>query len=243
MQEKWILLLFVIETMAIAGIIGTWVSKDTRVSFLFGFNVLLPVTFLHVLYSDGDPARHTLLLAMVGIYQIRMNFILILWYRNTAAAKLKDILPPAEIYLLPVLLTNVAGWIYCLPFVWTVDRPGPLDRLDLIVVCVYVLGTIFHFGSDFQKHRFKQRPDSYGRGLDTGFWGISRHPNYFGDFLIYIAFGLSAGNFWGFISPLANLAQYLGDAIPKSEKMSSERYGKAWEDYTQRTKSLIPYIL
>ena len=169
--------------------------------FLFGFNVLLPVTFLHVLYSDGDPARHTLLLAMVGIYQIRMNFILILWYRNTAAAKLKDILPPAEIYLLPVLLTNVAGWIYCLPFVWTVDRPGPLDRLDLIVVCVYVLGTIFHFGSDFQKHRFKQRPDSYGRVLDTGFWGISRHPNYFGDFLIYIAFGLSAGNFLGLHFP------------------------------------------
>lgn len=243
MAEKWIVLLVVIETMAVAGTIGAWITKDLRVTFLFGFNTLFPVTLVYVLYSDGDPARHALLLAMIGIYQIRMNVILAFWYGNTAAAKLKNTMSLAEVYALPALLTNVAGWIYCLPFVWAVDRPGPLDWLDLIVVCVYMIGTIFHFGSDFQKRKFKKQPDSDGKILDTGFWGMSRHPNYFGDFLIYVAFGLSAGNWWGLISPLANLGQYLGDAIPKSEKMSSERYGKDWEEYKQRTKVLIPYIL
>ncbi len=55
---------------------------------------------------------------------------------------------------------------------------------------MYGIGTLVHFGSDYQKQRFKARPESKGKLLKTGFWALCRHPNYFGDFLIYIAFAL-----------------------------------------------------
>jgi steroid 5-alpha reductase family enzyme len=243
MEQQWIIMIIVIEAMAIAGVISALITKDTKTPFIFGFNTLLPVTAVYCWYGNADLARKIMLLTMLIIYQLRMNVVLTLWYNNTAAAKLKEIMPLSSIYFLPVILANVFGWLYCLPFYWTADRVGPFNWVDYSAITVYLIGTIFHFGSDYQKHRFKQQPNTRGKILDTGFWRYSRHPNYFGDFLIYVSFGLTAGNPWGVIAPLTNIAQYMGDAIPKSEKMAEERYGEAWSNYKKKAKCLIPFVL
>ncbi|WP_431686926.1 DUF1295 domain-containing protein [Hahella sp. NBU794] len=243
MEQQWIIMIIVIEAMAVAGVIAALITKDTKAPFIFGFNTLLPVTLVYCWYGDADLVRKALLLGMVIIYQLRMNVVLTLWYNNTAAAKLKEVMPLSAIYFLPIILANVFGWLYCLPFQWAADRVGPLNWIDYSAVAVYLIGTIFHFGSDYQKHLFKQQPNSRGQILDTGFWRYSRHPNYFGDFLIYVAFGLTAGNPWGVIAPLANIAQYMTDAIPKSEKMAEERYGEAWRNYKKKAKCLIPFVI
>jgi protein-S-isoprenylcysteine O-methyltransferase Ste14 len=72
---------------------------------------------------------------------------------------------------------------------------------------------------------------------------LSRHPNYFGDFLIYVSFALLGGSVWGWVAPLAILLQYAFDAIPKSERWAAERYGSEWEAYTQRTKAFVPFVM
>ena len=107
---------------------------------------------------------------------------------------------------------------------------------------VYVVGTILHFGSDYQKHGFKAKPESKGKILDTGFWGLCRHPNYLGDFLIYVGFAILGGHLLGWIAPLLNFLQYRFDAIPKNEKWAEEKYGKEWQAYAKRVKMFIPYI-
>ena len=109
--------------------------------------------------------------------------------------------------------------------------------------CIYVAGTVVHFLSDYQKRRFKQQPDSKDRILDTGLWSASRHPNYFGDFLIYVSFAVISGRVWGWAAPMLNLAQYVFDAIPKNESWAAQRYGGAWDDYRKRTKAFLPYIV
>ncbi len=243
MAQQWIIMIAVIEAIAVAGVVGALITKDTKVPFLFGFNTLLPVTLVYCWYGDADLARKILLLVLVAFYQIRMNIVLTVWYKNTAASKLKDVLPLTQIYVLPILLANIFGWLYCLPFYWATNRVGAIDWLDYTVIMVYIVGTVFHFGSDYQKRRFKQQPDTEGKVLDTGFWRYSRHPNYFGDFLIYVSFGLSAGNWWGLVAPLINLAQYIGDAIPKGEQMSSGRYGDAWDAYKKKTKCFVPFVI
>ena len=228
--------------MAIAGTIAAIVSKTTQIPFLFGINTMLLVALVDCWYGNADVTRKALLLTLVVVYLFRMNWVLIVWYNNTAAAKLKTVTPQWQIYLLPVLVANMFGWLYCLPFHWITNRVGKFDNLDFLTVIIYIVGTIVNFGSDYQKNQFKRLPDSNGKILDTGFWKYSRHPNYFGDFLIYLAFGLSAGVPWGLISPLANLAQYIGDVIPTNEKMAAKRYGAAWNDYKKKTKCFIPFI-
>ena len=67
--------------------------------------------------------------------------------------------------------------------------------VDVRPGCACVTGTVIHFEGDRQKVAFKalHRGDSKPAILDTGLWAHSRHPNYFGDFLCYVAFFVVGG--------------------------------------------------
>ena len=241
-MNMWILIALIIEVLAVVGTISVWATKRVRAAFVVGFNTMIPVTGVYLLWTPPLNTRKIIIFAMVAVYLAHMNWLLLFRHRYTAAPKLEKGLPASQKYLLSFMLANAVGWGYCLPFYFAAQRTGPIGPLDLASLAVYVVGTIIHFGSDYQKLRFKARPESRGKLLDTGFWALCRHPNYFGDFLIYVAFGLIGGSVWGWVSPLLNLLQYLFDAIPKSEKWAAERYGEAWEAYVRRTKMFVPYI-
>jgi steroid 5-alpha reductase family enzyme len=241
-DHKFLIIALMTFSLSVAGILMTVLTKSTKASLLIGFNTMLPVTAAYLYFGTGDGTRKALILGFVCLYLVRMNVALTAWYANTAASKLGSVLPASAVYIQPVVLTNVFGWLYCLPFNWAADRAGPLGPIDYAAIAVYAVGTVFHFGGDYQKHRFKRRPDSKGKLLTTGFWGLSRHPNYFGDFLVYASFAILAGSPWGLTAPLANLAQYLGNAIPKSERMAARRYGEAWEAYRRRVRCFVPFV-
>ncbi len=242
-MSVWIIQAIVIEAATLIGVLGVLVSKSTRPAFLSGFNVMLPVTAVFFCHSPPFDARKIAIVVMVVIYLIRINWLLLVWRKDTAVSKLDTKQSAAEKFILPVILTNVAGWGYCLPFYFAAKMTSPLDALDFIAFGVYLVASVIHFASDYQKRQFKARPESKGRILDTGLWSICRHPNYFGDFLIYVSFGLIGHCVWGWICPLLNFLQYWFDAIPKSEKWAAEKYGASWREYSSRTKSLIPFIL
>lgn len=240
-MSMWIIIAIVIEGVALLGALSVMATRRTRLAFVAGFNIMLPVTAVYVSQSGFGP-REVLILAMVVVYLARMNWILFVWQGQTAVPKIDAKLPKAGQYFLPLVLTNTVGWGYCLPFYFAVRRPEPLEWVDGLALGIYVVGTVVHFGSDYQKRRFKLRPDNRGRILDTGFWSMSRHPNYFGDFLIYVSFAVIAGSRWGWAAPALNFLQYVFDAIPKNEKWAGERYGTAWDAYKARTKSFLPYM-
>ncbi|WP_163833150.1 DUF1295 domain-containing protein [Spartinivicinus ruber] len=241
-MELWITLVIVIGILSVCIVVSAKKSADMRMPFIWGFNTLLPVALVYCYFGEGDWPHKALIISFVVIYLLRMNVVLTAWYENTAAAKLNEIINPAKFAGLSILLVNIFGWIYCLPFYWAADLAGPFSYLEYSAVAVYIVGTIWHFGSDYQKRKFKQDPTNKGKIISTGFWRYSRHPNYFGDFLIFVSFGLLAGNWWGIVAPLANLMQYLSDAIPKSEAMAKKRYGNAWLEYQRNVKCFIPGV-
>ncbi len=241
-MSVWLLNAILIETMALVGVMGTLVTRRTSVAFAVGFNTMLPVTGVYVLTAPPLNTRQVIMLAMVLIYLAHMNWLLLFQSKHTAIPKLDAQIPPSQKYLLPVLLTNTVGWGYCLPFYFGVRNASPLGLADGFAILVYGIGTLVHFGSDYQKQRFKARPDSQGKLLKTGFWALCRHPNYFGDFLIYIAFALIGGRLWGWVAPVLNFLQYRFDAIPKSERWAAARYGAQWEEYQKRVKMFIPFV-
>ncbi len=241
-MSVWLINLLIIETMALIGVIGVLVTKRTGVAFAAGFNTMLLVTLVYILKFPPMNARKLIVISMVLIYLLHMNWLLLLKSRNTAIPKLDRKLTPAQKYLMPILLTNTVGWGYSLPFYFAARRTDPMGITDIIAVLVYIVGTIIHFGSDYQKYRFKSRPESKGKLLKTGFWGLCRHPNYFGDFLIYLSFALIGGTIWSWIAPILNLMQYIFDAIPKNERWAKEHYGREWDQYASKVKKFIPYV-
>ncbi len=241
-MNMWLMIVFLIEAMAVIGIIGVAITHRTSIAFAAGFNTMLLVTLVYVVKAPIFGPRQLIIIAMVLLYLLHMNWLLFFQIRHTAAAKLDAKLPAHQKYLLSFILTNAVGWGYCLPFYFAAQRTTPLNIIDFAAIIVYVLGTIMHFGSDYQKKRFKEKPESKGHLLQTGFWKLCRHPNYFGDLLIYIAFALIGGNLWGWLAPLLNFLQYRFDAIPKSEQWAQEHYGSQWESYRQKVKMFIPYL-
>lgn len=242
-MNVWVLTALVIEGMAAAGVTAVWRTGRTAPAFFLGFNTMLPVTLIFVLSFPPVGVRHGLVLAMVVLYLAHLNWLLLFHHRKTALNKLNTRLPARQKIFLPFVLTNTAGWAYCLPFYFAVRRTAPLGAADLLAVTLYLAGTAVHFGSDLQKVRFKSRPENQHKLLMEGFWSWCRHPNYFGDFLIYVSFALIGGSLWAWVAPVLNAAQYLFDAIPKNERWAAEHYGPAWEAYARRTKRFIPGVL
>jgi steroid 5-alpha reductase family enzyme len=241
-MNHWLWVAAVIEAMAALAWIASTRTGQTKITFLFGFNVMLPVALLHLARQDLFDWRAILTFVSVLVYLLDMNIVILLWTGDTAMAKLDRHLGVFAKHLLPVIMTNAAGWLYCLPFAFVAGREGPLGGWDVAAMVVYVAGTMIHVGADWQKRRFKAGPENRGRVLDRGLWRYSRHPNYFGDSLVYIGWALFAANPWAWLAPATNLLQYFFDAMPKNEAWAADRYGAAWSDYASRTSRFVPWV-
>ncbi len=237
---NWLLLAIVIEGVALLAMGLTYRLKRLTAAYFLGFNTMLVVVAIFTAYTLPLTARHAIVWGMVVIYLVHMNGYLFWQAQLTALPKLEKSLPPSQIVGLPLLLVNGIGWVYCLPFYFAMRNHSPLNWVDALAVVTYIIGSIIHYGADWQKIQFKLNPQNRGRLLTTGFWRLSRHPNYFGDFLIYVAFAIIGRHWLGWISPLFNWAQYWFDAIPKNEAWAAERYGEQWHRYCQTTPKFVP---
>jgi steroid 5-alpha reductase family enzyme len=105
------------------------------------------------------------------------------------------------------LLQGLLMWIISLPLQITAVAGGP-DRLtatDVLGGLLWIAGFLFETVGDAQLVRFRRDPASHGRVLDRGLWRYTRHPNYFGEFLMWwglYLLSLAAGGSWTIFAPL-----------------------------------------
>jgi len=146
-------------------------------------------------------------------------------------------------------------------FLWaTVDLPDPHtpDWLLLIYVLVFFAGWILSRGANLQKYYFKKNPEkaffrivpeiiSDGRNtlLVNGFWGISRHVNYFGEVLMACGIILCTGYptvIWPWLYPLY-YAILLVMRQRDDDKRCARKYGMLWNAYVKKVPyRIIPFI-
>ncbi|MDV7392590.1 DUF1295 domain-containing protein, partial [Arthrospira platensis SPKY1] len=101
-------------------------------------------------------------------------------------------------------LQGVLAWIISLPLLAAIHANAPLDWLAYLGVLVWLVGMAFEAGGDWQLARFKADPAHRGKVLDSGLWRYTRHPNYFGNALVWWGFfllALSAGGWWAVVAP------------------------------------------
>ncbi len=112
--------------------------------------------------------------------------------------------------------------------------------------CVtWFIGFLFEAGGDWQLSRFKADLQNKGKVLDSGFWRYTRHPNYFGDFMIWWGLWLisigSGQAWWSAIGP-AIMSVFLMkvSGVTLLEKNLKKKPGYA--DYVRRTNAFFPWI-
>lgn len=121
---------------------------------------------------------------------------------------------------------------------------SPIGFWTMLGVALWILGLLFEAVGDSQLARFKSDVNNRGKVLDRGLWRYTRHPNYFGDFLVWWGIFFAAQgqeSWWTAIGPVVMsflLLRVSGVALlERSLKHNKEGYA----DYMARTSAFFPW--
>ncbi|AWN31581.1 MULTISPECIES: DUF1295 domain-containing protein [Streptomyces] len=142
------------------------------------------------------------------------------------------------------LLQGALVWLVSLPVQVAQYVPVPLGESAVAGALLWAAGFAFESIGDFQLARFKADPAHRGRVMDRGLWGWTRHPNYFGDFLVWwglflLACGTGQSAALAVVSPLVmSLLLTYGSGKRLLENQLADRPGYA--AYRARTSGFVP---
>ena len=117
-----------------------------------------------------------------------------------------------------------------------------LSIFHYLGLAVWLIGFIYETAADIQLVNFRSDPSNHNKVLNSGLWRFSRHPNYFGDVLQWLAFfifSLQTGHYWGIISPVLMLFIFLRLTIRLLEKPQTNKRPE-YEEYVKSTNIFFP---
>lgn len=222
------------------------------------FDITGAVTYVSVMafavFASGDvEARSLLLLALVIVWAGRLGTFLFRRVRragkdvrfDSIKQSLPDFLMTWTLQGLWVSLTLAAA------LGAVSGGAGGLDVFAIVGLGVWAIGFGIEATADRQKGRFRADPTNKGRFINSGLWALSRHPNYFGEIVLWtgvaiIAFPILSG--WGYATLISPVFVYLlltrVSGVPLLEKSAEERWGGQddYEEYKRKTPVLVPWL-
>jgi steroid 5-alpha reductase family enzyme len=131
-------------------------------------------------------------------------------------------------------------------FIITANTASPLSGWEYAGAVCWVIAVTGESTADRQLAAFKKDPNNKGKVCDKGLWNYSRHPNYFFEWLMWMAYFIFAlGSPYGWlavISPMVILYLLLKiTGIPMTEEQSVRSKGDAYRAYQKSTSVFIPW--
>jgi steroid 5-alpha reductase family enzyme len=242
-------LAFVIQWLAF---IPAYLLQTEKFLDLTGSITYISVVVIAVLLSPVLDGRSILLLALVVIWAARLGTFLFRRIRKAGKDARFDEIKPSFFRFLS-FWTLQGLWVTftvaaALAVITTTVRKE-LGLFALIGFLVWVFGFAMEAAADAQKSRFRADPENKGKFIQTGLWAWSRHPNYFGEIVLWIGVAIIAlpvlrGWQWvTLISPVfVALLITRVSGVPMLEKRADEKWGgqEDYEAYKARTPVLIP---
>ena len=219
------------------------------VDSLWSMMFLLAVAIYFAMSPQHGP-RELLVLVLVTLWAVRLTTYITLRNRGEPEDyRYQEIRKNNEpgfrfksLYIVFILQAFLA-WVISLPLFAAMGAPAPLGLLDYAGVAFWMVGMVFESIGDLQLSRFRSNPENKGKVLNTGLWRFTRHPNYFGNFMLWWGFyliALSAGAWWTIIAPILMTFLLLKvSGVALLEKDISERRPK-YAEYIRQTNAFFP---
>lgn len=174
--------------------IGSIILKDASIVDRYWGGGFVVVAIVSMLYTENLSLSAYVLVGMVAVWGLRLSVYLT--WRNWGHGEDFRYVSMRKRHgekFWRVSLVTVFGlqgfltWFIGLPIpIALASSSGDtLSWLDGIGIFLWVLGLSFESIGDWQLTRFKKNPDNEGRVLNTGLWRYTRHPNYFGDAVLW----------------------------------------------------------
>jgi steroid 5-alpha reductase family enzyme len=245
--------LCVLVVFMTVGWVLSLVRKDASVVDPFWGTGFIVAAISYLLLLDGYWAREVLVLVLVGIWGLRLSGYL-LW-RNRGKGEdprytEMRIKRPESFwwfsYFQVFLLQAVLLWLVAAPIAGAMaGRPaGGFNALDYVGIAVWLFGFSWEVTGDTQLALFKRNPANKGKVMQTGAWRYTRHPNYFGETVLWWGVWLIAAGahgYWSVYGPVLITLLLLRVSgvtlLEKNLKQSKPGYA----DYAARTSAFIPW--
>lgn len=139
----------------------------------------------------------------------------------------------------------LAAALLLIPIGLAASSPRPLGWIDAAGIGIVVLALLGEALADRQLHRFRSNPENHGKVCMLGLWRLSRHPNYFFEWLHWLAYPvLAIGAPFGFVALIGPAFMYWllvhVSGIPPLEAHMLRRRGAEYREYQQRTSAFFP---
>jgi steroid 5-alpha reductase family enzyme len=239
--------------------LGTWLLSlalddvsIVDIAWCLGF-VLVAWTCFAI--ADGSSTRKALVVSLTTIWGLRLG-LYTFWqrrgteedFRYRAMRSRQGKRFRVSSLWLVFGLQGLGMWAVSLPVqaAQVSETPTGLTVLDLVGVAIWCVGMFFEVGGDLQLRRFLSDPRNRGKVMRSGLWRYTRHPNYFGDFCVWVGLfvvALATGTgdaWWSVIGPLTMLLIFLRFfGVPLMEPHLARREG--YEDYVRHTSAFFPW--
>lgn len=236
---------FVSVRMANAGIVD--------IAWSLGF---APVALLYAAGADGYLPRRELMLAMAALWSLRLGIYLYFrvmghhpvedrryaelrreWGANVNAKMFGFFQLQAAL----LVVLSVPFLIVCLN-----PKPG-INLLEWLGLGLWLVAVVGESIADHQLKQFKRNPANKGEVCQLGLWHYSRHPNYFFEWLVWVAFFVFALG-----SPLGCTSVYCPalmlyfllrvTGIPMTEDLAVKTKGEKYLAYQRTTSGFVPWF-
>jgi len=236
--------------------IGVWLLslrlRDASIADVFWGPGFALVAVLSAAIS-APSARAVLLVALTSVWGLRLALhIGARWRRKKEEDRRYQAMrttwggrfPLVSLFTV-FLLQGALLWVVSLPLQAgaSLGATRPLGSQDLAGMLLFAVGLGFEAVGDAQLARFLRDPASRGRVMETGLWRYTRHPNYFGDSLLWWGLGLigaSTGAWWSLAGPA--FMTFLLVRVSGVSLLEKDIAGRRPEyvAYVRRTSAFLP---
>jgi steroid 5-alpha reductase family enzyme len=213
--------------------VASLLKRDASIVDLFWGMGFVVAAWVYALSREEPTPRGDLVLGLASLWGARLS-LYILW-RNWGGGEdyryreMREKSPGT----FPILQAQAPGTAF----------PTWLDGTGLVL---FAVGFAFEAGGDWQLARFKADPANAGRVMDRGFWRYTRHPNYFGDAVVWWSFFCFAlatpRSLWTVYSPIVMtlLLMRVSGVTLLEKKLEKSKPG--YRRYAEETNAFFPWL-
>lgn len=243
----------ILISITLLWILSVYLKDASIVDIFWGLGFVI-VNGIYFYYSEDTYLRHIIIFFLVTIWGLRLS--LYLAYRNIGKGEDFRYQEFRKHYgahrywwvsfFQVFLLQGVLILIVSLPLfgVNFYSKSNELVWLDYFAIVIWVIGFVFETVGDLQLTKFKSNPNNKGKVLDKGLWKYTRHPNYFGDAVIwwsYALFSIASGGYWCILGSLFMtflIVKVSGVALLEGTLKDKK---PEYRDYIRKTNAFFPW--
>ena len=218
--------------------------------------LLVVLTAMFALLSSGAQVSiHSVFVAsFVSVWTLRLGIFL---YKRIVKAgediRFRDIKKSLPKFLMTWTLS--ALWVFLTTVnAITLIALNPLEPIGIFFIMgalLWLLGFGFEVIADRQKKYFSEQPKNEGRFITQGLWSVSRHPNYFGEIILWAGIAIISLPFlsgWQYVTLVSPVFVFLLltriSGLPFLEDKAEKKWGedKDYIEYKKRTPILVPFF-